>query len=160
MWEIDSTSSFRTYLTNWTASSSSQIALILVCLVLLRPISVSFLIRTSGKEYHNQAGLTTLTWTPSAFFKKNLYCKLTKEKNRRHLFKSLGVVGLYSLVIDWSEGVAGGFDDAAGVLCRVPVPGGTSLLRELGRRSGRCQILRQTSTSRTASKENIILGSF
>ena len=99
----------------------------------------------------------------------NPFCFLLKTcianwRNRKtgdtQLNLFLVLVGLNSLVIDWFEGVAGGFDDAAGVLCRVPVPGGTSLFGELGRRSGRCQILRQTSTSCTASKENIILGLF
>ena len=99
----------------------------------------------------------------------NPFCFLLKTcianwRNRKtgdtQLNLFLVLVGLNSLVIDWFEGVAGGFDDAAGVLCRVPVPGRTSLLRELGRRSRRCQILRQTSTSRAVSKENIILGLF
>ena len=55
------------------------------------------------------------------------------------------------LVVDGSEGVAGGLDDAAGVLGCVPIPGGSPLLRELRRRSWGGEVLGKASSACTAS---------
>ena len=65
------------------------------------------------------------------------------------------------LVVDGSEGVAGGLDDAAGVLGCVPIPGGSPLLRELRRRSGGGEVLGKASSACTASgKMSLSLGGF